>query len=498
MPDSFGHPLQLPQILAGFGIDSVHLLARDGRRARRGRGRVPVALAGRQRGPRVPAAAVVQQLQRCRWWRGGAGRADRRPFRGRADASGRRQPSFSATATTTAASAATCRPCAPISSAACPARASRSRATPTTWPPSTPENLPAYTGELLGSRHPERVARGQLGAPVSQAGQRARRTPAARGRDARRAPHASHRASRFPASDFRLAWRQLLKCHPHDSICGCSCDEVHRDMLVRYEQLERTVAQLERRALERVRRRYARRGRRRQPPALPAARARRGSRSRADGGRARWIQRPARRAGARGEPQQGDGGETRQRDGGVPEQGDGTAIEKRSLPRRGGARRDPDRARQDDRAPLRASARARGRARHRRPLQLLPGRAAPRRGVPRPRRPAFCGTARWSTSSRSEPIERSADRHHGRAAGRRNRPSRVPHHDRQRRRRSQAPGRVPGRTGGGARDNGPRRGTVRGRPPPAFATAPEDGVARATRLDPAHSRSGRAWAVSPC
>jgi alpha-mannosidase len=26
------------------------------------------------------------------------------------------------------------------------------------------------------------------------------------------------------------AWRQLLKCQPHDSICGCSIDEVHRDI----------------------------------------------------------------------------------------------------------------------------------------------------------------------------------------------------------------------------------------------------------------------------
>ena len=48
---------------------------------------------------------------------------------------------------------------------------------------------------------------------------------------------------------MRLAWRDLLRNHPHDSICGCSCDEVHRDMVVRYEQLDRTLAQVERRAL---------------------------------------------------------------------------------------------------------------------------------------------------------------------------------------------------------------------------------------------------------
>jgi alpha-mannosidase len=45
----------------------------------------------------------------------------------------------------------------------------------------------------------------------------------------------------YPAAHLRLAWRDLLRNQPHDSICGCSCDEVHRDMLVRYEQLDRML-----------------------------------------------------------------------------------------------------------------------------------------------------------------------------------------------------------------------------------------------------------------
>jgi alpha-mannosidase len=53
----------------------------------------------------------------------------------------------------------------------------------------------------------------------------------------------------YPGADLRLAWRDLLRNHPHDSICGCSCDEVHRDMLVRYEQLDRTLDYVEREAL---------------------------------------------------------------------------------------------------------------------------------------------------------------------------------------------------------------------------------------------------------
>jgi alpha-mannosidase len=55
-----------------------------------------------------------------------------------------------------------------------------------------------------------------------------------------------------PGADFKLAWRDLLRCHPHDTICGCSCDEVHRDALVRYESLDRTLSALQSRALQQV------------------------------------------------------------------------------------------------------------------------------------------------------------------------------------------------------------------------------------------------------
>jgi len=34
------------------------------------------------------------------------------------------------------------------------------------------------------------------------------------------------------------AWKLLLQNHPHDSICGCSVDEVHREMMTRYEKME--------------------------------------------------------------------------------------------------------------------------------------------------------------------------------------------------------------------------------------------------------------------
>ncbi len=35
---------------------------------------------------------------------------------------------------------------------------------------------------------------------------------------------------------LRIAWKNLLLNHAHDSICGCSIDQVHRDMMFRYDQ----------------------------------------------------------------------------------------------------------------------------------------------------------------------------------------------------------------------------------------------------------------------
>lgn len=37
---------------------------------------------------------------------------------------------------------------------------------------------------------------------------------------------------------LRLAWRYLLQNHPHDSICGCSVDQVHRDIQTRFDWTE--------------------------------------------------------------------------------------------------------------------------------------------------------------------------------------------------------------------------------------------------------------------
>lgn len=40
----------------------------------------------------------------------------------------------------------------------------------------------------------------------------------------------------YPTGLIKLAWKYLLQNHPHDSICGCSIDQVHRENAVRFAQ----------------------------------------------------------------------------------------------------------------------------------------------------------------------------------------------------------------------------------------------------------------------
>ncbi|HJU88815.1 MAG TPA: glycoside hydrolase family 38 C-terminal domain-containing protein [Gemmatimonadaceae bacterium] len=49
---------------------------------------------------------------------------------------------------------------------------------------------------------------------------------------------ATRRGSRSRAPLVRAAWRSLLLCHPHDTYCGCSIDEVARAMDARLDEAE--------------------------------------------------------------------------------------------------------------------------------------------------------------------------------------------------------------------------------------------------------------------
>jgi mannosylglycerate hydrolase len=52
-----------------------------------------------------------------------------------------------------------------------------------------------------------------------------------------------------PEAVLRQAWRLLLQCHPHDSICGCSIDQVHDEMRPRFDQSEQMADEITRQSL---------------------------------------------------------------------------------------------------------------------------------------------------------------------------------------------------------------------------------------------------------
>ncbi|UCD28160.1 MAG: hypothetical protein JSV03_13860, partial [Planctomycetota bacterium] len=52
----------------------------------------------------------------------------------------------------------------------------------------------------------------------------------------------------YPRSLFGIAWRHLCQNHAHDSICGCSVDQVHQDMIYRFDQAEIIAEELTQRA----------------------------------------------------------------------------------------------------------------------------------------------------------------------------------------------------------------------------------------------------------
>lgn len=55
---------------------------------------------------------------------------------------------------------------------------------------------------------------------------------------------------RSPGPIVQFAWRLLMENHPHDSICGCSIDQVHDEMKVRFDQVDQIGEELAHQSLE--------------------------------------------------------------------------------------------------------------------------------------------------------------------------------------------------------------------------------------------------------
>jgi alpha-mannosidase len=64
----------------------------------------------------------------------------------------------------------------------------------------------------------------------------------------------------YPSGLATYAWKLLLENHPHDSICGCSTDEVHRDMGPRFDGVWQTAEQELRHQLTRLAPSFGREG----------------------------------------------------------------------------------------------------------------------------------------------------------------------------------------------------------------------------------------------
>lgn len=61
---------------------------------------------------------------------------------------------------------------------------------------------------------------------------------------------AAFHGHRYPKRFMEHSWKLLLKNHPHDSICGCSVDEVHREMETRSMKLSQQLDAIKSEAFE--------------------------------------------------------------------------------------------------------------------------------------------------------------------------------------------------------------------------------------------------------
>ncbi len=62
----------------------------------------------------------------------------------------------------------------------------------------------------------------------------------------------AHLQTRILAHLLRRAWKYLLENHPHDSICGCSIDQVHEEMRTRFDWCKQIGEEVTRTALEAI------------------------------------------------------------------------------------------------------------------------------------------------------------------------------------------------------------------------------------------------------
>ena len=247
LPDSFGHPAQLPQILLGFGLRSFVFSRGLGDERERVGGRFRWRAPDGSEVLALPqpvdygAAASIGHSVRSRQQSPGANAADRIEQILRAEGPMLADPGFrdlflgngvdhSHLQDDLPEVLAELRALRPHVQAAI-ARLSDYTAAIA----QEPGELPSFSGELAGGARLN-VLRGVNSSRIylKQENERCERALQAAETLSALAVLARPADVRYPLAELRYGWRELLRNHPHDSICGCSVDEVHDDMHQRF------------------------------------------------------------------------------------------------------------------------------------------------------------------------------------------------------------------------------------------------------------------------
>ena len=246
LPDSFGHPAQLPQVLRGFGLDTFVFSRGLGDERERLGGRFRWVAPDGSEVLALPqpvdygAATAFGHSGRSEQAEPGANAADRVEQILRAEAPMRADPAFRDVFLGNGVDHAHLQDDLPEVVADLRARrphldveiarlsdytAAIARA---------PGDLPAFAGELSGGARLN-VLRGVNSArmPLKQDNERGERA-LQEAETLWSLAVLSRPGARYPLGELRHAWRELLRNHPHDSICGCSVDETHADMPQRF------------------------------------------------------------------------------------------------------------------------------------------------------------------------------------------------------------------------------------------------------------------------
>jgi len=114
------------------------------------------------------------------------------------------------------------------------------------------EQWPAVSGELLGGRD-HLILSGVWSArvPLKQQNEECQNLLTRYVEPLAAAGFFQHGHS-WPGGLFDAVWKELLRNHPHDSICGCSTDSVHQDMDTRFAAVRQTGEQFLSRQLNRL------------------------------------------------------------------------------------------------------------------------------------------------------------------------------------------------------------------------------------------------------